>query len=592
MKASLYLQYTSRSLVRGGQRTMLAVFCVAVGVMAVVGLQLVGFMLQSSLTSNVRETNGGDIALTAPGSPLKTSDLSFFAQLKSNGSIINYTSIISANGALNATASSAQSFGVEAVDPANYPLVSQPTFIAPGDGSITHLLANNQVIVTQHFLAKYQKHLGDTLIVYVKTNMGLGQTLHLKISGVIDNTGIFAQSGNLLLISAHDYLATAPTALAVYSLINITTVDQAHTDAAVKAINAQFPLAVTSTVADVLQNEQSSVNLITQFLEIAGLIALLIGGVGIVNTMQVMLSRRKTEIAMLKTAGYQRKDLYLLFGLEAGLLGLIGGIVGAAAAIGVSYLVRILLQNTGVNIPFILNTNIILTGIAIGCITALIFGLMPIVQAANVRPLHVIRECESKDVKSIILTIFLLIVLSVLFCAVAIAILNNNVMLGIVTTYSTLAFLLALSGFFGLVILAVSKLPVPEQFHLKQLLLILVGVAISALVYWVQPVFGLFLLAVSLLGVVVALLPRTWKVSTKMALRSLGRRRARTATTMLALFIGIFGIGLVVGVGQDLQNVITKTLAANEPYNIVAATSGQDSRTLQAQWNRIAGVSS
>ncbi|GAC1312060.1 MAG: hypothetical protein NVSMB27_48480 [Ktedonobacteraceae bacterium] len=37
--------------------------------------------------------------------------------------------------------------------------------------------------------------------------------------------------------------------------------------------------------------------------------------------------------------GYRRFDLYLLFGLEAGLLGLIGGLVGAAAAIVVSYLV-------------------------------------------------------------------------------------------------------------------------------------------------------------------------------------------------------------------------------------------------------------
>src|SRR5258708_8348267 len=67
--------------------------------------------------------------------------------------------------------------------------------------------------------------------------------------------------------------------------------------------------------------------------------ALLIGGVGIVNTMQVLLSRRKLEIAMLKTTGYRRFDLYLLFGLEAGLVGLSGGIVGAAPPTGMSFLV-------------------------------------------------------------------------------------------------------------------------------------------------------------------------------------------------------------------------------------------------------------
>ena len=55
--------------------------------------------------------------------------------------------------------------------------------------------------------------------------------------------------------------------------------------------------------------------------------------------MQVLLSRRKTEIAMLKTAGYRRMNLYALFGLEAGLLGLVGGIIGAVAAEGVSAIV-------------------------------------------------------------------------------------------------------------------------------------------------------------------------------------------------------------------------------------------------------------
>src|SRR5881275_2466803 len=98
MKASMYFNYTTRSLLRGGQRTILAVFCVAVGVMAIVALQLVGYMLQSSLTSNTRDTNGGDIAVTAQNAPFKESDLSFFAKLQSAGTITNYTAVSSANG--------------------------------------------------------------------------------------------------------------------------------------------------------------------------------------------------------------------------------------------------------------------------------------------------------------------------------------------------------------------------------------------------------------------------------------------------------------------------------------------------------------
>ena len=90
---------------------------------------------------------------------------------------------------------------------------------------------------------------------------------------------------------------------------------------------------------------------IRYFLQIVGLLALLIGGVGIVNTMQVLLRRRQIEIAMLKTAGYRRGDLYALFGVEAGLLGLLGGIVGAAAGIGVSFLVKGLVENSLLHPP-------------------------------------------------------------------------------------------------------------------------------------------------------------------------------------------------------------------------------------------------
>jgi putative ABC transport system permease protein len=430
--------------------------------------------------------------------------------------------------------------------------------------------------------------LGDTFDVYIKTQAGSGQTLHVTIAGVVANSGAFAQAGNLVLISTHDYQAAAPNTTASY----VTTTDQAHTDAAVKAINQQFPLASTQTVADALKTQQSSIDNINKFLEIAGVLALLIGGVGIVNTMQVLLSRRKTEIAMLKTTGYRRVDLYALFGLEAGMLGLIGGVVGAAAATGVSYIVRVLMQNLGITVPFLLDPWTIAGGVAIGVVTALIFGLMPIVQAANIRPLNVIRDLsESRGVSSVALTIALLVVLSVLFCALAIVILNNDVLLGIGAVYGTFAFLLVLSAFFGMVVLVVSKLPVPEHFTLKHLALILVGVAASALLYLALPVFGILLFAASLLGIVIVLLPRTWKVNTKMALRNIGRQRTRTTTTMLALFIGVFTVGLVLALGQDLQVQINNAFAQNLTYNVVTMTSGTDTTTLHAKLGTVPGLS-
>ncbi len=593
MKASIYFHYTSRSLIRGGQRTVLAIFCVAVGVMAIVALQLVGLMINDGFTSNVRDANGGDIAVTSSNQPFTQNDLSFFAKLKTKGTITNYTAFIDAQGSISLQASLRQSFTVRVVDANNYPIVTPPTFTNPKNGTIASLLKNRQVIATQPFIDQYKKKIGDTFEIRAGSREQGSRTITVKLVGIVTDSGVLAQSGSVVLLSQDDYKAAAPKLPALYDTINVTAVDQASIDRAVKQIQGNFPIASTQTAKDALQAQQDTIDNIKKFLEIAGLLALLIGGVGIVNTMQVLLSRRKTEIAMLKTTGYRRSDLYLLFGLEASMLGLVGGAIGAIAAVGVSYLVRNLVQQTfGLNIPFVLEPVTIGGGVVIGLVTALIFGLLPIVQAANIRPLNVIRELpEGRGIASIALTIGLLIVLSILFCGLAIFILNQDVFLGVVSVYGTFAFLGLLSLFFGLVVFIISKLPVPERFSRGHLAMVMIGVALSALLLRFLPIFAVLLLIVSIAGIVVVLLPRPWKATTKMALRNLGRQRTRTTTTMLALFVGIFTIGLILVLGQDLRDQVNGVLAKTLNYNVISITSNDDTTKLQNKLSSLPGLS-
>jgi len=591
MKASMYFNYTSRSLLRGGQRTVLAVFCVAVGVMAIVALQLVGLMINNALTGDVRDANGGDISVTSNTRPFTPADLAFFNQLKQSGTITNYTTISTSNGSMSNIASITSGFSIMAVNPGSYPLVTPPTFVDPANGSIANLLTGNGVIVDKTLADQYNKKVGNTLNIHVGQQNQAPRLLHVTIAGIVTDSGVLAQSSGVMLVSQDFYNSASPNAPVYYDTVYVTTSNQAHTDQAVKAINAQFPIANTQTTADALKSQQSSVDLVKKFLEIAGLLALLIGGIGIVNTMQVLLSRRKIEIAMLKTTGYRRLDLYLLFGLEAGLLGLAGGVVGAAAATGVSFLVRNLVQQTfSINIPFVLDPLTIGGGVLIGLFTALIFGLMPIVQAANIRPLNVIRELpEGNRAGSIGLTVLLLVILSVLFCLLAIVILND-IVLGIGAVYGAFIFLLLLSLFFGLVVFVISIMPVPERITPGFLAWIVAGLVLSVLLYLVLPTFGAILLVLSLFGFVVAFLPRSWKSSTKIALRNIGRQRARTTTTMLALFVGVFTIGLILVLGQDLRDKINNTIATSLTYNVVTIATGNDANALQSQLGTIPGV--
>jgi ABC-type antimicrobial peptide transport system permease subunit len=546
-------------------------------------------MINGALTGNVRDANGGDIAVTSQSAPFNLSDLAFFDQLKSNGTINNYTAFYSTNGSNGFATSITQTFQLLVVNPNTYPVVEAPTFNTPANGSIAGLLQNDQVIVDQSLADQYNKKVGDTMTLHVNSRT-TGLTLPVKIAGIVQDNGSLAQNNDVMLIAITDYQAANPNNPLVYSDVDISAA-QANINQAVKDIQQKFPAASTQTAADALKSNQQQVDFIKKFLEIAGLLALLIGGVGIINTMQVLLSRRRIEIAMLKTTGYRRFDLYLLFGLEAAFLGLIGGVIGAAVAIGLSALIRILVMNLfPVIIPFVLDPVIIGGGVVIGLVTALIFGLMPIVQAANIRPLNVIRELpEGNQAGNIALTAGLLLILSVLFCLLAIFILND-VGLGIGAVYGAFIFLGILSLFFGLVVFLISILPVPEHFSPAYLALVVGGLILSALIFVPLPAFGGLLFVVSLMGIVIVLLPRTWKSSTKLALRNIGRQRARTTTTMLALFVGVFTIGLILVLGQDLRDKINSALANSLTFNVVTIASGSEANALHAQLNTIPGL--
>ncbi|HEX8034200.1 MAG TPA: hypothetical protein VF510_10150, partial [Ktedonobacterales bacterium] len=86
-RLGMYWKYATRSLLRGGQHTLLAIFCVAVGVMAIVALQLVGNMVNNALTGNIREGNGGDLAITSDITPFSSDQLTTFDQLTLQGTL-------------------------------------------------------------------------------------------------------------------------------------------------------------------------------------------------------------------------------------------------------------------------------------------------------------------------------------------------------------------------------------------------------------------------------------------------------------------------------------------------------------------------
>ncbi len=627
MKLGLYWSYATRSLIRGGQRTILAIFCVAVGVMAIVALQLVGLSVNQSLLGNIIEANGGDIRLNADLAPLRQRDLAFFDKLKQQGRITDYATAYDPGGSITLPTGEEEAFSFIAVS-SNFPLVGQANFIAPShDLQIQNVVTGNNVAMSSTVFVALNAHIGSTYRVKTLD----GRFVPITVAAEFQEDGVFRGPQVIISQAALNAISGPKDVVepAQYGAIYMT-VPASNLNAVRTQLNQQFPSTRVITATDLFKQRQAEVDQIRLFLRIVGLLALFIGGIGIINTIQVLLRRRQVEIAMLKTTGYRQVDLYALFGLEAALLGIIGGVVGTLVGLGISYLVRSVVEHAFfIHLPIVLDTLTIASGLLIGLVTALIFGLLPIVQASQVRPLSILREIsEHRKISSRIITVVLLIILSLLFVVLASAILGD-VLTAAIAVYGGAGVIFSLALGFGLLILAISKLPVYEKPRPRMLLWILMAIGIAVLSILVSgalfllgeaanafatsagnSLIGTYTLVVlggigivliggslvyllaTIVNSVVVFTPRSWKTAVMLAYRNLGRQRLRTTTTLTALFVGVFAIGMILILGQGIKDTVNNTLSTLFTHNVFVVVPPNQKQKVQNQLANLKGVDS
>ncbi len=581
MKAGLYLRYTTRSLRRGGRRTVLAAFCVGVGVMAIVGLQLAAAMVTASLTSNVRQANGGDVSVVSVAVPLPSSELGTFATLKAQGRITNFTAVREDQSTLIGSGGQGVSAVIDAVDPRSFPLVGS-LLLRPGALGDFHQLMErpNTMVLSGGVASLLRARAGSR----VRVNVAAAKHRILwTVGGILQGSPPAGLNQDVLVSSLTLDQALTASAPNEYGAIYVTTRDSKAASQVAGRLRSQFPLATVSTVQQALNSDQKASQQLTQFLSVAGLAALLIGGIGIINTMQVSMARRRLEIAMLKTTGYRRRDLYLLFGLEAALLGLGGGVAGALVGIGLSDGIRALLQNVAaIDINFVVNWEVVLAGVGIGVATTCIFAILPIVRLSRVRPAAVLRDDPGPPSAASIGTNFLLLALvGVLFWLLASAILSSAVLALELVVGSAIALAL-LTMLFSLALWLVGHLPVPERFTASHLLLVTGGLVIAIAITTVASLraVGALMIAIALLGYLVVVLPRPIQSTIRLALRNASRQRTRTAGTAVALFVGVFAVGLILVLGTDIRADLDSIITRATTYNVIAVAPGQSQQQL------------
>jgi len=122
-------------------------------------------------------------------------------------------------------------------------------------------------------------------------------------------------------------------------------------------------------------------------------ISLLVGGIGIANTMYTSVLERTREIGTMKAVGARNSDVFAIFLIESGLLGLVGGAIGILLGIGigksVEYVATIYLGSPLVKAVF--PWYLILGALLFSFIVGSFSGLLPAYQASRLKPVDALR---------------------------------------------------------------------------------------------------------------------------------------------------------------------------------------------------------
>lgn len=566
MTARFWLTYIIRSVRRGGNRTIFAVICVAVGAAGLVALQTASLSMQAALISNVRAANGGDVSLATAGSPLSSSDLRVFRRLQRSGRITRWTAVASTPATAVSANGSLVPFDVDIVG-SSYPLGGQPTFVQPAGGNVRDLLRVPRDVLVTSVLAD---ELGIGVGSRVAVNAIGGRGLTVTVRGILAETDFSHASVMTMTQAGGAALTHRPRR---YSAVYVD-VPPAQSGSVATRLQSLFPVATVQTVQQSLDETRSETHDFQQFMLLVALLALLTAGIGTFNAIQSLLMRRRLDIAMLKATGFGQGTLYVLFGGEALLIGLAGGLVGTLAGIAVSHTVTdVLARAMALQVPYVVDVATVAEGVAVGLGSTLAFALLPIVRAAEFRPIEMLRYGEEVPAGArVTQTVGVMAAVGVLFVVLA-ALLLGDTMLALKLVLGAAAALVVLGLVFAGSLRLLSLLRMPRSPVAGRLLAVLLLALTAAAILFSSPFLGVLLL-VDVLWFAVLLLRGSSRLPLTVAVRSLQRRPVRTSVTLVAFFVGVLSMALALTVARGVQGEIANALARNGTNLVLIADPG------------------
>jgi putative ABC transport system permease protein len=242
-----------------------------------------------------------------------------------------------------------------------------------------------------------------------KAGLELGDTVDLVLQGgrqsfTLVGTIGFGESDSILGATFAGF--DLPTAQAVVGKegkvdeVGVKAVEGVTAGELRDAITAALPSGVEAitgeqVAADGTESVRKAMGIFTTVLLVFAGVSLLVGSFVIWNTFNVLVAQRRREVALLRAVGATRRQVLAGVLVEAGVIGLVSGVVGLFAGVGLAAGIRSLMKLIGAEIPTTspaIESRTIIAALAVGLLVTMVAAIAPAWSATRVAPMEALRD--------------------------------------------------------------------------------------------------------------------------------------------------------------------------------------------------------
>jgi putative ABC transport system permease protein len=376
------------------------ILSVAIGVAALTGVRGFSASFRSSLLNRARSIMAADLSARMFQQPTPEQQKGLDEIAASGVEITPVTELLS-------MASSPKTLdpllvSLKAVDPAMYPFYGDVE-LAPA-APLKSVLTSDTVAVADDLLVRLNLKVGDLLKIgtalfrigsvvvnepdRLSSNFAAGPRVLISREG-LDASGLLAPGSH----AGQRYLFKVPK-----PRNGAPISDKAVADLKTR-LEKLLPEAQIIDYRETNPALTQGLDRATSLLSLMSLVALVLGAIGVAMAMRAHLQQRLDTIAIMKSLGARSGQVIKIYLLQTLLLGAAGGVLGVALGVGVQlsfpyFLAKLIHVDTELHVQL----ATVVTGLAVGILTTLLFTLPPLLDIRGVRPILILRRAvEDND---------------------------------------------------------------------------------------------------------------------------------------------------------------------------------------------------